>query len=117
MDALAGAPGLRSARWAATDAERIAKLLAALAGVADRRARFRCAMVLAWPEGHVEIAEGVCEGRIAEAAMGAGGFGYDPIFVSADLGAAFAVVSAEDKARVSHRARAAAALGRRLRDG
>ncbi len=117
VDALDGAPGLRSARWAATDADRIAKLLAALAGVADRRARFRCAMALAWPEGHVEIAEGVCEGRIAAAPLGAGGFGYDPVFVSDDLGASFAVAPAADKARVSHRARAAEALGRRLRDG
>jgi XTP/dITP diphosphohydrolase len=117
VDALAGAPGLRSARWAATDAERIAKLLAALAGVADRRARFRCAMVLAWSEGRVEIAEGVCAGRIADAPIGAGGFGYDPVFVSDDLGVSFAVAPAADKARVSHRARAADALGRRLRDG
>jgi XTP/dITP diphosphohydrolase len=117
VDALDGAPGLRSARWAATDAERIAKLLAALAGVTDRRARFRCAMVLAWPDGRVEIAEGACAGRIAEAPVGAGGFGYDPIFVSDDLGESFAVASAADKARVSHRARAADALGRRLREG
>jgi XTP/dITP diphosphohydrolase len=117
VDALDGAPGLHSARFAATAVERIAKLLAALDGVADRRARFRCAMVLAWPEGHVEIAEGVCEGRIADTPLGAGGFGYDPIFVSDDLSESFAVAPAADKARVSHRARAAEALGRRLRDG
>ena len=117
VDALCGAPGMRSARWAPTDAERIAKLLAALAGVTDRRARFRCAMALAWPDGRVEIAEGACEGRIAEAPVGTGGFGYDPIFVSDDLGVAFAVAPAADKARVSHRARAAEALGRRLRAG
>lgn len=117
VDALHGAPGLRSARWAPTDAERIAKLLDALAGAANRRARFRCAMALAWPDGRVEIADGVCAGRIADAPIGHGGFGYDPIFVSDELGASFGVAPAADKARVSHRARAADALGRRLRDG
>jgi XTP/dITP diphosphohydrolase len=116
VDALDGAPGMRSARWAPTDAERIAKLLAALVGVTDRRASFRCAMALAWPDGRVEVAEGVCPGTIATSASGAGGFGYDPIFVSDELGVSFAVAPAADKARVSHRARAMETLGRRLRE-
>lgn len=117
VDALGGAPGLRSARWAPTDADRIAKLLAALEGVADRRACFRCAMALAWPEGRVEIAHGDCPGRIADAPIGTGGFGYDPIFVSDELGVSFGIASPADKARVSHRTRAADALGRSLRAG
>jgi XTP/dITP diphosphohydrolase len=113
--ALGGAPGVRSARWAATDAARIAKLLAALSGVADRRARFVCAVALAWPDGRVDVAEGTCEGTIAAAPAGTGGFGYDPVFVSAELGRTFAAASAAEKERVSHRARAMRALGARLR--
>jgi XTP/dITP diphosphohydrolase len=116
VEALGGAPGIRSARWAPTDAARIAKLLAALAGTpaAGRRARFRCAVALAWPAGPTEIAEGECTGVIAEETAGAAGFGYDPIFVSDDLGRTFAAASAEEKDRVSHRARAVRALGARL---
>ena len=116
VDALAGAPGVRSARWAADDAARVAKLLAALAAVpeAARRARFRCAVALAWPDGHVEIAEGTCEGRIAAMPAGDGGFGYDPIFVADELGRTLAAVPASEKARVSHRARAVRALGTRV---
>jgi XTP/dITP diphosphohydrolase len=116
VDALGGAPGIRSARWAATDAERIAKLLGALAEVpaAGRRARFVCALALAWPSGRTEVVEGMCGGTIAVAADGPGGFGYDPVFVSDDLGRTFAAASADEKHRVSHRARAVRALGARL---
>lgn len=113
--ALGGEPGVRSARWAATDAARIARLLGALAGVEDRRASFVSVVALAWPDGRVETAEGRCAGVIAAAPVGEGGFGYDPVFVSADLGKTFAEATAEDKARVSHRARAVRALGARLR--
>jgi XTP/dITP diphosphohydrolase len=116
VDALGGAPGVRSARWAPDDAARVAKLLVALRDVAPaaRGARFRCVVALAWPDGRVETAEGTCEGRIADAPAGAGGFGYDPVFVAAELGRTLASVSAADKARVSHRARAVRALGARL---
>lgn len=112
VDALGGAPGVRSARYAPSDGERIAKLLAALAGVAPaaRTARFRCVVALAWPDGRVDTGEGVCEGRILDAPVGTSGFGYDPVFWSADLGAAFAVVGVEAKESVSHRARAVRAL-------
>lgn len=112
--ALDGAPGVRSARWARTDAARVSRLLEALVGVADRRARFVCVMALAWPAGGVDLAEGTCPGRIAEAAAGQGGFGYDPVFVSDELGVTFAAAPAAAKGRVSHRARAMRALGARL---
>lgn len=112
--ALDGAPGVRSARFAPSDAERVARLLSALRGRSDRRARFRCVVVLAWPDGREERAEGVVDGRIAEAPAGSGGFGYDPVFVADELGCTFAAASPSDKARVSHRARAVRALGARL---
>ena len=117
VDALAGAPGLTSARYAATDEARIEKLLTALGGVrvAARRARFRCVVALAWPDGHVESAEGGCVGRIADAPAGRGGFGYDPVFVPSELTCTFASATPAEKARLSHRARAVRALGARLR--
>jgi len=114
VDALAGAPGVRSARLAPSDSERIAVLLERLAGARDRRARFRCVVALVWPDGRVVSAEGFCDGAIAEDPDGGGGFGYDPIFVADELGCTFAAASAGDKARVSHRARAVRALGERL---
>jgi len=117
VDALDGAPGVRSARWAPTDPARIAALLAALDGVpaARRTARFRCAVVVGWPDGRTAAAEGACEGRILDVADGAAGFGYDPVFWSADLGKSFGVASEAEKRRVSHRARAVRALGAALR--
>lgn len=116
VDALGGAPGVRSARWGRDDADRIARLLSELAARPDapRRARFRCVVVLAWPDGRMASGVGVVEGRIAETPRGTGGFGYDPIFVADELGATFAEAPASEKARVSHRARAMAALGARL---
>jgi XTP/dITP diphosphohydrolase len=119
VDALDGAPGVRSARWAGADtddARRNARLLAALAGVApaERGATFRCVVALAWPDGCIQTAEGRCRGRIAEAASGAGGFGYDPLFVADEVGATFAAAPPEAKARFGHRARAVRALGEAL---
>jgi XTP/dITP diphosphohydrolase len=114
VEALSGAPGVRSARFAPSDAERIARLLEVLRDADDRRACFRCVVALAWPDGRLEQAEGACAGRIAERTIGAGGFGYDPLFVADELGRTFAAATAEEKARVSHRARAVRALGGRL---
>jgi XTP/dITP diphosphohydrolase len=113
VDALGGAPGIRSARWAPTDGERVAKLLDALRAAAGRarRARFRCVAALVWPDGRTVSAEGECAGRIAEAASGTGGFGYDPVFVPDGLDTTFAAAVPELKARLSHRARAIVALG------
>jgi XTP/dITP diphosphohydrolase len=120
VDALGGRPGVYSARYAgpsATDAERIETLLGELVGVSIERrtARFRCVVALASPDGRVETAEGVCAGRIAHAAVGSNGFGYDPIFVADELGVTCAAASAADKSRVSHRGRAVRALRDLLR--
>ncbi len=116
VDALGGEPGLRSSRYGASAAERIEKLLRALAGVPPERrgARFRAVVVLAFPDGRMVSAEGTCEGRIALAPSGTAGFGYDPIFVSSELGRTIGDATAADKARISHRARAMHALGTKL---
>ena len=113
VDALGGAPGVHSARWATTDGARIAKLLDALRGVEGdaRRARFRCVAALVTPDGTEVTAEGTCAGRIAHAPTGAGGFGYDPVFVPDELDTTFAAAPPAVKRRLSHRARAVAALG------
>ncbi|EKP94912.1 XTP/dITP diphosphatase [Thermaerobacter subterraneus] len=115
VDALGGRPGVHSARFAgpgATDAANNARLLAELAGVppARRTARFRCVVVLALPGGRWTWAEGEAPGRILEAPRGQGGFGYDPLFYSDELGMTFAEAGAEAKNRVSHRSRALRAL-------
>jgi XTP/dITP diphosphohydrolase len=120
VDALGGEPGVRSARWAgprATDAERIAKLLGALAGIPGpaRGARFVCVVALAWPDGRVETAEGMCGGRIASLPEGRGGFGFDPVFVADDLGCSLGRATPAEKHGISHRARAMRLLGARLR--
>jgi XTP/dITP diphosphohydrolase len=116
VDALGGAPGVHSARYGDGEAACNAKLLEALAGVPPERrtARYRAVVALALPDGVVWTAEGTCEGRIAEAPRGDAGFGYDPIFVLPALGRTVGEATAEEKARVSHRARAMRALGRRL---
>lgn len=117
VDALAGRPGVRSARFAherATDAENNAALLRALEDIDEdgRSARFRCVLLLVSPwEESPRIAEGRCEGMIARTPRGSGGFGYDPLFVVADSGGrAMAELSEEEKNAVSHRGRAARAL-------
>jgi XTP/dITP diphosphohydrolase len=119
VDALGGAPGVRSARWAgpgASDADRIAKLLGELAGVPPERrtARFRCAVSLVAAGREVVAAEGSCEGRILEAPRGTGGFGYDPVFLVPELNLTFAELPAAEKNGLSHRGRALAALRQRL---
>jgi len=113
VDALGGAPGVRSARYAgpaAADAANVARLLEALRGVTDRRARFRCVLALANPDGSTLTASGVLEGEIAQAPSGTGGFGYDSVFRLPDRGCTVAELTFEEKQRISHRARAAAAL-------
>lgn len=116
VDALGGRPGVHSKRWAgstasgaALDAENNAALARALEGVPDRRARYRCVAVICCGE-HEWSADGRVEGVIAAAPRGSGGFGYDPWFVSDELGRTFAEASAEEKARVSHRGRAVRAV-------
>jgi XTP/dITP diphosphohydrolase len=114
VDALHGAPGVRTARYAgeeATDADNIEKLLASLDGVDDRRARFQTVIALAHPDGSVLLATGTVEGTIAEAPMGDGGFGYDPVFMPVEGdGRVFAQMTSEEKNLISHRGRALRAL-------
>ncbi|HEX2036890.1 MAG TPA: RdgB/HAM1 family non-canonical purine NTP pyrophosphatase [Chloroflexota bacterium] len=111
IDALGGAPGVRSHRYAgpqATDADRIALVLRKLEGVPDeaRTARFRCVMALATRQGVLGTVEGICEGRIARQPRGEGGFGYDPIFFLPDRGRTMAELLPKEKHAVSHRGRA-----------
>lgn len=117
--ALGGRPGVWSARYAgasATYADNVARLLAELDGVADRRARFRTAAVAAFPHGGEVVAEGWVDGRIALAPRGSNGFGYDPVFVPADGdGRTFAEMTRAEKQTVSHRGRAFRALATQLR--
>lgn len=116
IDALDGAPGLYSARWAGSEvtyAVRNRMIVEKLAGLpAERRgARYRCAIAIAAPapRGLLGVVEGTLEGRIAEEPAGEGGFGYDPIFLVPEDGRTVGLMSAGEKSRISHRARAAQA--------
>jgi XTP/dITP diphosphohydrolase len=113
VDALEGAPGVRSARYRlGSDEVRYRALLKALEGVpdAERTARFRCVAALALPDGETYTAEGVCEGRITYEPRGEEGFGYDPVFYIPSLDRTMAEISQDEKNRISHRARAAQAM-------
>jgi XTP/dITP diphosphohydrolase len=126
VDALGGAPGVISARWAALagegegDLANNAKLLRALEGVPayERSARFRSTLALADVEGPLGAetitADGVCEGLILDEPRGTGGFGYDPLFWSPELNMTFAEAGVGPKSNLSHRARAMAALAPKL---
>lgn len=119
VDALSGAPGVYSARYAgedATDRDNNEKLLGELEGRTDRSARFRCVLVLVDAEG-TELAqvEGVCEGHIAMAPAGKGGFGYDPLFVPTGETRHMAELAPDEKAAISHRGRAARAMVKLIR--
>jgi len=122
---LGGLPGIHSARWAGPERDygramaRIHKELTHRYGSfarAERRAAFRCVLALAWPEGGMELFEGVVEGEIVWPPRGSGGFGYDPIFRPLGEARTFAEMSREEKDRLSHRGRAARALLRRLEE-
>jgi XTP/dITP diphosphohydrolase len=118
VDALAAQPGPlhHVLGWdGANNDERIRILLERLAGVPDRRARFRAVIVVAFPDGAELIAEGACEGSIATAPSGEAGFGYDPVFIVEGSNRTMAQLTSEEKNRISHRARAAQALLPQLR--
>ena len=113
VDALRGAPGLRSRRFFGDDAsaaERNEKLLALLDGVTSRGARFVCVTTLASPDGRVELFDGEVRGEIALAPRGDQGFGYDPLFVIAGDGRTMAELPTHEKHRISHRGLAVAKL-------
>lgn len=111
VEALGGAPGVHSARYAgekATDAENNAKLLAAMEGVARRNAAFECVISIAVPTGQALTYEGRCEGEVLSEIRGDKGFGYDPLFFCPELGKTFGEADLDEKSRVSHRGRALA---------
>lgn len=104
VDALDGAPGLYSARYAASDQARIERVLRELEGQGDRGAQFVCAIALARPDGTIALETlGICRGEILAAPRGNGGFGYDPIFYVPHLGRTFAELSPTEKEVHSHR--------------
>ena len=124
VHALGGQPGVRSKRWSgrgdltgvALDDANNRELLRALRGEADRRARYVCVAVLT-TEGGELVRRGEVQGRILEHPRGDGGFGYDPLFFSTELGVAFGEASLMEKERVSHRGRAFHALLAAMRGG
>lgn len=118
VEALSGAPGVRSARYSgegATYAQNVAKLVSEMEGEPNRRARFRTVAMVRWPDGREMAVEGAVEGTIAESARGEAGFGYDPVFVPDEGGGrTFAEMGADEKNGISHRGRAFRLLAERL---
>ena len=120
VDALGGAPGPLSARFAgkgASDRDKVNLLLSKLRGVPweERSARFRCVIAIASERKVIGLCEGVCEGIISFEAEGDQGFGYDPVFYLPELDRTMAELTLEEKNKVSHRAKAAEKAGRVLK--
>ena len=111
IDALGGAPGIHSARYAETPQTRIDRVLKEMSGKENRSARFKCCMTLLNPQGEVAFSyTGVCEGSIAEDQRGINGFGYDPIFVLENSNRTMAELNEEEKNVISHRGKALKAV-------
>lgn len=109
VEALDGAPGVYSARYAgenATDAENVAKLIKELEGKKNRNASFKCVISIAVPTGAALTYEGECKGVIKTEPSGENGFGYDPLFFSPEFNKTFAELTMEEKGSISHRGRA-----------
>jgi XTP/dITP diphosphohydrolase len=121
VDALNGAPGVYSARYAgpgATDMDRVIKLLGELSEVPDekRQGRFVSAIAVVLPDGRSFIVRGTCEGIIAREPSGSNGFGYDPIFYMPEFNCTMAELSIEEKNQISHRGRALVKMVEKLRE-
>ena len=119
VEALDGAPGIYSARWAgegASQDELIGKLHKELSGKDNKKAKFVSVIALAFSEDDIVIAEGECQGEIIDEKRGEGGFGYDPVFYVPSLGKTFSELSLEDKNKISHRANALFALCDKLKE-
>lgn len=119
VEALDGAPGIYSARWAgegASQDELIGKLHRELSGKENKKAKFVSVIALAFSEDDIVIAEGECHGEIIDEKRGEGGFGYDPVFYVPSLGKTFSELSLEDKNKISHRANALFALCDKLKE-
>lgn len=110
VQALDGAPGVRSARYAgekATDAENNEKLINIMKFQVKRTCRFRCVLAVALPNGKVlQEVDGICEGMLLHAPLGEGGFGYDPLFWSTELHKGMAEATIQEKNKISHRGKA-----------
>lgn len=118
VDALNGGPGVYSARYGGDgldDRGRCMLLLSNMRGQTTRAAHFSCAIACAFPDGGTLTAEGRCDGAIAFAPLGDGGFGYDPLFLLTEKGKTFAQLSAEEKSAVSHRGKALAQFAEALK--
>ena len=119
VDALGGAPGIYSARYAGEHGDTEANnalLLRNMEGVADRRAAFVCTVACVFPDGREICVRGESAGQILHEYHGEGGFGYDPLFYVPEWGKTFAEMSADEKNAISHRGRAVALLAERLKD-
>jgi XTP/dITP diphosphohydrolase len=117
VDALNGGPGVYSARYGGEDLDdrgRCMLLLSNLRGQTTRAAHFSCAIACAFPDGRTLTTEGRCDGAIAFAPLGDGGFGYDPLFLLTEKGKTFGQLSPEEKSAVSHRGKALAAFAAEL---
>lgn len=119
VEALGGAPGVYSARYAGEKCsyqDNVDKLLEAMKNISPekRTAIFRCVIALAEPSGKVETVEGVCQGMISIDAQGAHGFGYDPVFFVPEAGKTFAQMDLSEKNKISHRARALHQIKKKL---
>ncbi|PIE61841.1 MAG: Non-canonical purine NTP pyrophosphatase [Desulfobacterales bacterium] len=117
VDALDGAPGVYSARYAgenATDADNVAKLLDDMAEKENRNASFQCVISIALPTGPALTYEGTCEGVLTREPAGDNGFGYDPLFFFPAYNKTFAQISMEEKAKVSHRGKALGEISREI---
>lgn len=117
VDALNGGPGVYSARYGGEELDdrgRYMLLLNSLRGQTTRAAHFACAIACAFPDGRTLTAEGRCDGAIAFAPMGEGGFGYDPVFMVPEYRKTFGQLTAEEKAAISHRGRALADFVKKL---
>ena len=117
VDALNGGPGVYSARYGGEgldDKGRYTLLLNSLRGQTTRAAHFACAIACAFPNGDTLTAEGRCDGTIAFAPMGEGGFGYDPVFFVPELKKTFGQLTAEEKSAISHRGKALADFSEKL---
>ncbi|KOP27463.1 nucleoside-triphosphate diphosphatase [Hapalosiphon sp. MRB220] len=117
VDVLNGVPGVYSARYGKTDAERIARLLRELGDEVQRQAQFVCAVAIARPDGVIALqSEGICRGEILYSPSGDGGFGYDPIFYVPEVQKTFAEMTPDMKRGISHRGKAFASLLQKLTD-
>ena len=117
VDALNGGPGVYSARYGGEgldDRGRCMLLLRSLRGQTTRAAHFTCAVACAFPNGDTLEAEGRCDGAIAFAPLGEGGFGYDPVFLIPEMGKTFGQIGPEEKSKISHRGKALAAFAEKL---